>query len=115
VGAEKQPHARIAQRNTDDGPSAGEEDAFGQKLANYSCPRSANGSTDSKLTTTARGTEQQQIGNVGARHEQHQAHRARQDEEQSTVATNQIVAECADGEPVIRGKVAGKPCAKSGS
>ncbi len=71
VHGEQRADARHAQRHAKDAAGQREQDAFGQQLADDAAAPRADRGTDRNLTLAARRAGQQQVGDVGARDQQH--------------------------------------------
>ena len=65
-----------AEQQAQEASGDGEQDTFGEQLADDAGAAGSQGGADGKLALAACGAHQQQIGHVGAGDQQHQADRA---------------------------------------
>ena len=92
-------------------PSAGEQQALGQHLPRQPPPAGADGRAHRQLALPADGARQQQVGDVDAGHQQHDAHRRHQhDERMPHVADDVLVQrDHGEGEPAVGRVELGEP------
>ena len=96
---------RRADAHSQDAPDRREHQAFGQELADDARPAGAQRRPDRQLTRAHRGARQQQVGDVGAADEQHEADDAEeQHRRQAELAADQGVVQRLerDAAPLVR-------------
>jgi hypothetical protein len=79
----EQAHAAPRQRQTDDGPGNREQQALGQEIARDAEAAGAKGPADGDLAAARFRSHQEEVGDVRARDEQHEADRREQDPERA--------------------------------
>ena len=82
-----------AEQHAQDAPGDGEQDAFGEELADDAGAAGSQGGADGKLALAAGGAHQQQVGHVGAGDQQHQADGAQQHEQRFAGVADDRVAQ----------------------
>jgi hypothetical protein len=95
---EQRAHAHIAEDEAEDAAGDGEDDAFGEELADDAGAAGAHGGTDGEFTLAAGGPDEQEIGDVGAGDEQDEADGSEQDKERGARVGDDGVAQGLDAE-----------------
>ena len=95
-------HSHEAEQQAKNAASDGEQDAFGEQLADDACPAGSECGADRKFASASRGADQQKISHVGAGDEKHEADRAKQHQQRLTHVANDTVAERFNGETLLR-------------
>jgi hypothetical protein len=86
IGRSKFSHEQntgFAQRDAEDASGRGEQQAFGQQLANEASVAGAERGTQLKLPAAAERARQEQARDVGTGDQQHRAHRAQQQQQRA--------------------------------
>ena len=78
-------HAQIGDCQSKNAAEDGQDEALGQRLPDEPCARGPNGQTNRGIGTTRGSASQQQVGNVGARNQQHEAANREQDAQAGAV------------------------------
>ncbi len=76
-----------------------QDQAFGDQLTNEAPASRSERGSDGELALAARGTGEQQAGHVGARDEQHEADRTKQDEQRAAHVADDALAEWLEEDP----------------
>ena len=90
------------ERQAEDDGKPGEKDAFSQKLLHQPPSAAAERRTHCQLALARSRTDQQQIGDVGARNQQNEGHRAHQRHDHRTHVVHEIFVHRLDPEVPFR-------------
>jgi hypothetical protein len=80
-----------------------QDDALGDQLTNDAPAVAADGGTDRELALARRGAHQQQVGDIRARDQQHEHHRAHQRDQLRSHVGDQVVVHRLDAQVHVRG------------
>ena len=90
---EQRANADVADNEAEDAAGEGEHEALGEQLANDAGATSAHGGADGELALAAGGTDQEQVGDIGAGDEQNEADGSEQNQQRGASAGNDGVAQ----------------------
>ncbi len=94
-------HANVAEHEAEDAAGDGKHHAFGEQLADDAGAAGTHGGADGEFALAAGGAHEQEIGDVGAGDEQHEADRAEKDQQRLARAGNDGVAQRLHAEAVF--------------
>ena len=87
----QQPHAGAREQQADHGSGERDRQALGEHLPHQLRTAGANRRADGELAAARRGADDEQVGDVGARDQQHEGNRAHQRQDRRTHAADEVV------------------------
>jgi hypothetical protein len=108
----KRGHAGDGEHGANRAAGDSDDGALGEHLSREASASGAQGDADGELAVPRRSTSEHQVGDVGARNEEHEAAGAEHDEERSGEVAGEVLAdrdELRDPPPVVPGELGREP------